>query len=106
MNIGPNKQYEGLNLMCKLCQEAVDKHFPDLTQREKSDILMNLTAFPFADGETTAKQVAEVARIGIAESYKKVDEEMTTALREMKEREKAEHEKNYKKEEKVLPEVR
>jgi len=48
--------------MCKVCQEALEKYFPNLPQCDRYDILMNLTAFPFADGEYTANQVAEVAR--------------------------------------------
>ena len=69
--------------MCIKCKEALDKHFPNLSWEEKYAILMELTAYPFADGDYTANQIAEVARIGLSAAYKLVDEEMTTALAEM-----------------------
>ena len=81
--------------MCKLCKEALDKHFPDLSWQEKSDILMDLTAFPFADGEYTANQIAKVAEIGIEESYRVLEEDMDRALKEMYEREEMEHKQFY-----------
>ena len=66
--------------MCIKCKEALDKHFPGLPWPEKSAILMELTAYPFADGDYTANQIAEIAQIGLPAAYKKMDEEMTQAL--------------------------
>ncbi len=73
--------------MCIKCKEALDKHFPGLPWPEKSAILMELTAYPFADGDYTANQIAEIAQIGLPAAYKKMDEEMTQALADMHRRE-------------------
>lgn len=48
--------------MCIECANAVREHFPHLTHEEHMSLLWGATAFPFADGETTAEQVAEMAR--------------------------------------------
>ena len=57
---------------------------------------MNLTAFPFADGEYTAKQIAEVARKGVAQAEKDIWDEMGKALDDMNKRLAEEHERDYK----------
>lgn len=48
--------------MCQKCDEAARKYFPQATQRERFDILMNMTAFPFGSGEYTARQLRGVAK--------------------------------------------
>ena len=47
--------------MCKLCTDALDEHWPDLNEKERYALLINATAFPASDGETTARQVKEMA---------------------------------------------
>lgn len=48
--------------MCKICAEAVERLFPEFTNDEKMDILWNETAYPFADGPHTERQLIDFAR--------------------------------------------
>ncbi len=47
--------------MCQQCVDAVRKHWPDLPEDQYGELLWGATAFPFACGEETANQVAEMA---------------------------------------------
>lgn len=47
--------------MCQQCWDAVKKYWPDLPESDYHDLLWNTTAFPFADPETTRKQVQDMA---------------------------------------------
>ena len=43
--------------MCIKCVEAVKKIWPKASRKERSDLLWDATAFPFADPETIVKQL-------------------------------------------------
>ncbi len=51
--------------MCKLCVEAVDTHFPDLSDEDRGELLWGATGFPMVPGERVAEQLADHVAHGI-----------------------------------------
>lgn len=49
--------------MCEHCMEALERHFPEMSENEQIDILWNFTAFPAGSAETVDKQLAEHAAL-------------------------------------------
>ena len=43
--------------MCKQCADAIEKYFPGISDKDKSDLLWNATAFPF-DAESVEQQLS------------------------------------------------
>ena len=47
--------------MCQKCIDAVKKFWPDLPENQYSDLLWNITCFPFGDHNDVLSQVKEMA---------------------------------------------
>ena len=47
--------------MCQKCLDSVKEHFPDLSEDEAGDLLMEFTAFPFGSHEYVDGQLAALA---------------------------------------------
>jgi hypothetical protein len=46
--------------MCQRCYDALQKHYPHLSDEDKINILWSATAYPMAEAETIERQIAEV----------------------------------------------
>lgn len=47
--------------MCERCVEALQRHFPELSEEAGCDLLWEQTCFPFGSCEQIESQIAEVA---------------------------------------------
>jgi hypothetical protein len=47
--------------MCEKCIEALNRYFPNLSEKEAGDLLWNETTFPFGTAERIVKQLQDLA---------------------------------------------
>ena len=47
--------------MCQICKDALDKHWPNLSLKQRHDLLWFATAFPCINGEVVAEQLKDIA---------------------------------------------
>jgi hypothetical protein len=55
--------------MCQQCLDALHELFPDLSDEQQGEILIILTAFPFAKPETIREQLEHVRAIGLPAAF-------------------------------------
>ena len=72
--------------MCEQCVEAVEQHFPGISDLDRRDLLWGATAFPFCDPGTVERQLAEHVSAGattVDEACARADMETEAAMEEM-----------------------
>ena len=53
--------------MCEKCIEALNRYFPNLSEKEAGDLLWNETTFPFGTAERIVKQLQDLANRAASE---------------------------------------
>jgi hypothetical protein len=69
--------------MCEKCVEACQEIFPE-QEDEWGNMLMNFTAFPFADPERIREQLKHLKEVGPKQVMEEIDKEMEDAVKEAK----------------------
>ena len=70
--------------MCDVCVDAVQQHWPDLTEHEQGSLLLGATCFPFGSAkqvEEELKRLAERTGCNLRAALALADAEMNTATK-------------------------